>query len=218
MKKLLFALMLILFCMPAYAGEIKLQVNGQEVTSSMQYIDGNIYVPINTLAESMGAKAEWDKESNTVKLVFSENMSSIFGILKELDKDPKLMTVIADAVYYHRYPTKVYQVPTQQQTPYVQPYQPPQQSTTTSPATVDDAEDEPEQVDNSAKIARIKKQYEASKAALDNEKKKRREAVAYEHHLLPGYAPKQFEKIDIEFEEKYVRLENWYEEQLEKLQ
>ena len=216
MRKLLFALMLVLFCLPAYAGEIKLQVNGQEVTSSMQYIDGTIYVPINTVAESMGATAEWDKENNTVKLVFSENMSSIFGILKELDKDPKLFNVIADAVYYHRYPTKVYQVPSQQQTPYVQPYQPPQTPTTTSPATFDDTEEEPEQVDNSAKIARLNEQYRLKKELLEQERKKAIQDLGTKFALRTG-VEKHVENLKKEYELKFSQLESWYEEQLDRL-
>ena len=216
MRKLLFALMLVLFCLPAYAGEIKLQVNGQEIVSEMQYQDGKIYVPVDTLAESLGATTEWDKDNNTVKLVFNESMSNIFGILKELDKDPKLMTVIADAVYYHRYPTKVYQVPTQQQTPYVQPYQPQQTPTTTSPATVDATDDEPEQVDNSAKIARLNEQYRLKKELLEQERKKAIQDLGAKFALRTG-VEKHVENLKKEYELKFSQLESWYEDQMDRL-
>ena len=51
-------------------GSIKMFYNGQEIKADTNPININsrIYMPVRALAEAMGAKVNWDKESNQVNI------------------------------------------------------------------------------------------------------------------------------------------------------
>lgn len=64
----------------AYAGaSIKMFYNGQEVKNNVSPINmnGRIFAPIRALAEAMGAKVSWDKESNQVNIIGNDQSAQI---------------------------------------------------------------------------------------------------------------------------------------------
>ena len=64
----------------AYAGaSIKMFYNGQEIKADISPINmnGRILAPVRALAEAMGAKVNWDKESNQVNIIGNDQNAQI---------------------------------------------------------------------------------------------------------------------------------------------
>ena len=70
-------------------GSIKMFYNGQEVKADTNPININsrIYMPVRALAEAMGAKVSWDKESNQVNITGNDQSMQIAHL--ELALAPK---------------------------------------------------------------------------------------------------------------------------------
>lgn len=53
----------------AYASsDIRLLINGKQINSDIQIIDGSSYVPLRVVSESLGANVKWDGDSRTISI------------------------------------------------------------------------------------------------------------------------------------------------------
>lgn len=50
------------------ASDIKLIINGKNVATDIQIIDGSSYVPLRVVSESLGADVKWDGDSRTITI------------------------------------------------------------------------------------------------------------------------------------------------------
>ncbi|MGF9714978.1 stalk domain-containing protein [Paenibacillus naphthalenovorans] len=57
------------FALGVYAAsDIKLFINGKQIDTQIEVIDGNSYVPLRVVSESLGAEVKWDGNSRTINI------------------------------------------------------------------------------------------------------------------------------------------------------
>ncbi len=91
-------LMMFSFVLTTSAGadeSISVYVDGKQVTSNAKQIDGEIYVPVKTITENLGAKAEVDSsgtivrinsEDDSISSVIAKVSPSVVGVIGRLKK------------------------------------------------------------------------------------------------------------------------------------
>lgn len=58
------------------ASDIKLIINGKSVATTIKVVDGQSYVPLRVVSESLGADVKWDENSRTIAITNSQDSTS----------------------------------------------------------------------------------------------------------------------------------------------
>lgn len=62
-------LMAVSFAIGAYAAsDIKLFINGKQIDTPVEIVDGSSYVPLRVVSESLGAEVKWDGDARTISI------------------------------------------------------------------------------------------------------------------------------------------------------
>ena len=106
------ALMLVLACsffvLTAFdSADVKVYVNGMRIDSPAYIQDGSTYIPLRAVSESMGAEVEWDAQTRSAYVSFTED-DAIAQIVS--DVSPSVVTIIGNHksegdVYKYNNPT-----------------------------------------------------------------------------------------------------------------
>lgn len=95
--------------MTAYGADIKIEANGQGTDSLAREIDGELYVPVTTLLNSLGVKADYDEKRSLLSLsaiyyddvipqIIESVSPSVVGVIGLLKDDANYNTRFKDAI------------------------------------------------------------------------------------------------------------------------